>query len=299
MESEDKKFGEEHKSESESNEESIVAGVGAGRNGGNKSDSDEESAVVGVGAGRKGKNKKSSSSSSSSKKNKSPAKASTKRFTKEDEEWAKDLPSDFTTNCKDWFQYLSGAIKQGKLSVCWAVAIARCVQASFAIRGIKVELSPQHLINNITGKSKEGDIIKFEELSDFLKNQGLVLEEVCKFSGSIKATCPKECSKQTSDDSFYKIKEFNVITKKDVKEEDLLKLVYQRPIVGEHYWLIQNSYGEAWGEKGIGKIIRKCSLKNGESSLFVGAIDIVICMKPSSTSARSGGEREKVIDSRK
>ncbi|OAO91198.1 hypothetical protein AXX17_AT5G04500 [Arabidopsis thaliana] len=254
MESEDKKFGEEHKSESESNEESIVAGVGAGRNGGNKSDSDEESAVVG-------------------------------RFTKEDEEWAKDLPSDFTTNCKDWFQYLSGAIKQGKLSVCWAVAIARCVQASFAIRGIKVELSPQHLINNITGKSKEGDIIKFEELSDFLKHQGLVLEE---------------------DDSFYKIKEFNVITKKDVKEEDLLKLVYQRPILV----LVQPTKVSTIGssktlmvkpgrEKGIGKIIRKCSLKNGESSLFVGAIDIVICMKPSSTSARSGGEREKVVDSRK
>lgn len=46
---------------------------------------------------------------------------------------------------------------------------------------------------------------------------------------------------------------------------------------GEHYWKVQNSWGEGWGDKGIGKIIRKSSRNKEESSLFVNVIDIMVC----------------------
>ncbi|KAF8095763.1 hypothetical protein N665_0323s0029 [Sinapis alba] len=223
------------------------------------------------------------------------------RFTKEDDEWAKFLGSspwfDFTDNHKDWYDALSAAINQGHLRTehikFW------CIQALYAIKNVRVELSPQHLINNIVGKSKAGHITKYDELSNFLKNHGLLLQE----------------------ESFYKIKEFNFIEQKDLKEEDVLEIVKLRPVVafiddydslhkyksgfykgplkrkdrcwglhavvvygfgtteqGEHYWLIQNSWSEDWGEKGSGKIIRKCSRNEGESSLLVNVIHMTVCI---------------------
>lgn len=47
---------------------------------------------------------------------------------------------------------------------------------------------------------------------------------------------------------------------------------------GEHYWLVQNSWSDDWGEKGLGKIIRKCSRNKGESSLLVNVIHMTVCI---------------------
>ncbi|KAF2562417.1 hypothetical protein F2Q70_00014062 [Brassica cretica] len=128
---------------------------------------------------------------------------------------------------------LREAMHQGKWDLCWAVAHARCIEAWIHINyGIVVHLSPQHLVNNIWNKCKEtGKVKKYNEIRDFLMTNGLVLEETCPFSGEITANCPKSCLK--SDGPAFKIKDLKYVKRRDVNEEELIKLVIKGPILAE------------------------------------------------------------------
>ncbi|EFH54159.1 hypothetical protein ARALYDRAFT_906687 [Arabidopsis lyrata subsp. lyrata] len=259
-------------------------------------DTTSQDSLVGVGAGGKWK-----FFASSSKKFKGSGSSSTK-----------DLPSTYTEYIKSWNKILRAAMDQGDFHLCWAVAIARCMEAWLALRGVVVELSPQHLINNIKNMCKtSGKIGKYDEIKKFLTEHGLVLEKTCPYSGKLKQICPKS----------YVAKTVDLVHKKDkeVKEEELIQLVNDGPLLavidcyksfkkckdeiyegqtyckdtpmglhvvlvtgfgttpeGVNYWEIQNSWGTGWGQNGFGKITRKSSRGKNKPSMFVETIQLVV-----------------------
>lgn len=85
------------------------------------------------------------------------------------------------------------------LDLCWAAAIARDMEALYARKNVMVQLSPQHLVNNIRNKDKTtGKITKYNEIKKFLMEHGLVLEKTCPFTGEINQICPQNCEKSVS-----------------------------------------------------------------------------------------------------
>ncbi|KAG7560665.1 Peptidase C1A papain C-terminal [Arabidopsis thaliana x Arabidopsis arenosa] len=188
-------------------------------------DTTSQDSLVGVGAGGKWK-----FFASSSKKSKGSGSSSTKKLTPSDELWPKDLPSTYTEYIKSWNKILRAAMHQGDFHLCWAVAIARCMEAWLALRGVVVELSPQHLINNIKNMCKtSGKIGKYDEIKKFLTEHGLVLEKTCPYSGKLKQNCPKSC--ENCDEPAFKIRDLVHKKDKQVKEEELIQLVNDGPLL--------------------------------------------------------------------
>ncbi|CAH8268441.1 unnamed protein product [Arabidopsis lyrata] len=177
---------------------------------------------------------------------------------------------------------------QGDFHLCWAVAIARCMEAWLALRGVVVELSPQHLINNIKNMKTQTNL-------------------------SQKLRC------ENCDEPAFKIRDLVHKKDKEVKEEELIQLVNDGPLLavidcyksfkkckdeiyegqtyckdtpmglhvvlvtgfgttpeGVNYWEIQNSWGTGWGQNGFGKITRKSSRGKNKPSMFVETIQLVV-----------------------
>ncbi|KAF8100457.1 hypothetical protein N665_0224s0040 [Sinapis alba] len=57
-------------------------------------------------------------------------------------------------------------------------------------------------------------------------------------------------------------------SKEKTQGNHLVLLMGYNSINGQHYWIIQNTWGVKWGDKGFAKIARKISRGKGQHSLF-------------------------------
>ncbi|KAF3507029.1 hypothetical protein F2Q69_00001105 [Brassica cretica] len=237
---------------------------------------------------------------------------STHRLTPSDDNYPKDCGDD-KIYWKEWSEVdrvVREVSNQKYKDTCWAHATKKNIEARLKIQfNLDVSLSVDHLYHGIAKKMSTDAIKNFDELKNFLKNEGIIQEKDCECE---KRTNKKDpCSKkiEAKKVGVLKIEEF--ITTKVVSEEELIQLVKVAPVMvsllatddflahkgegifygdkrskektqgnhlvlvigynsidGQHYWIIQNTWGVKWGDKGFAKIGRKISRGRGQHSLF-------------------------------
>ncbi|KAH0932097.1 hypothetical protein HID58_009214, partial [Brassica napus] len=218
---------------------------------------------------------------------------STHRLTPSDDNYPKDCGDD-KIYWKEWSEVdrvVREVSNQKYKDTCWAHATKKNIEARLKIQfNLDVSLSVDHLYHGIAKKMSTDAIKNFDELKNFLKNEGIIQEKDCECE---KRTNKKDpCSKkiEAKKVGVLKIEEF--ITTKVVSEEELIQLVKVAPVMvsllatddflahkgevitgynsidGQHYWIIQNTWGVKWGDKGFAKIARKISRGKGQQSLF-------------------------------
>ncbi|VVB05921.1 unnamed protein product [Arabis nemorensis] len=181
-----------------------------------------------------------SSSGSKKKKGSSKKTIGKVRLTPTDPGWPKDVPDTYETCELDWSQsndvLREEVTHQGEYELCWAVALRESIEAALNINAKKErknrhpKLSAQHLINNVN-KLQSGAMRRYEGVTNFLVNQGLVTEDKCEYEGTI---LKNGCNHATEDtQAATKIKDLKRVKRKDINEKDLIKLVTQRPVVVE------------------------------------------------------------------
>ncbi|KAA6402382.1 MAG: putative cathepsin B5 cysteine protease [Streblomastix strix] len=215
-----------------------------------------------------------------------------------------NLPESF--DAREKWQNLYGIKKQGKCSSCWAHAAAEVAENRLAINGCpKGRLSPQDLIScdlNDNGCTFGLPYVVWPHVLQY----GIATEECIPYvsNESRIPLCPTKCA-NGSDIVRYKPERISYLLAKDMQQEILdnghvdtaiityedfshyEKGIYQHtyggPVYahaivaigwgvenGIPYWLIQNSYGEEWGEKGYFKILRGSNECGVETLPFVG-----------------------------
>ncbi|CAF1698707.1 unnamed protein product, partial [Brassica napus] len=234
------------------------------------------------------------------------------RLTPSDDNYPKDCGDD-KIYWKEWSKVdrvVREVSNQKYKDTCWAHATKKNIEARLKIQfNLDVSLSVDHLYHGIAKKMSTDAIKNFDELKNFLKNEGIIQEKDCECE---KRTNKKDpCSKkiEAKKVGVLKIEEF--ITTKVVSEEELIQLVKVAPVMvsllatddflahkgegifygdkrskektqgnhlvlvigynsidGQHYWIIQNTWGVKWGDKGFAKIARKISRGKGQHSLF-------------------------------
>ncbi|KAJ4867739.1 Cysteine proteinases superfamily protein [Raphanus sativus] len=114
-------------------------------------------------------------------------------------------------------------------------------------------------------KEKTVGVLKIDDLviTKMVKEEDLIrLLKISPVMASIHAT--NEFKDHRGPGIFYGDKKSKAKTLGD----HLVLVTGYNTINGEHYWIIQNTWGVTWGEKGFGKIARKISRGKGQQSLF-------------------------------
>ncbi|CAN7006129.1 unnamed protein product [Brassica rapa subsp. trilocularis] len=245
------------------------------------------------------------------------------RLTPSDDNYPKDCGDD-KIYWKEWTEVdrvVREVTDQGDRDTCWAHATKKNIEARLKINfGLDVTLSVDHLYHGIAKKMSKDAIKTFDELKNFLKNEGIIQEKDCECE---KRTNKKDpCAKKIKAKAVGVLKIEEFITKKLVSEEELIQLVKLGPVMvsiqatddllahrgegifygnktskekiqgnhlvlltgfnsvdGQHYWIIQNTWGVKWGDKGFAKIARKISRGKDQPSLFSEIVYPVVCFK--------------------
>uniref|UniRef100_A0A1J3JVS6 Pro-cathepsin H n=1 Tax=Noccaea caerulescens TaxID=107243 RepID=A0A1J3JVS6_NOCCA len=156
----------------------------------------------------------------------------------DDTKWPKDLPDNFPIH-KDYRE--DGVLRadvttQGSNEVCWAVCLRENIEATINIRNRRLgrnrhpSLSAQHLINNVK-KMDKGAMRRYEGVENFLVHQGLVHEDLCPYTGSIGEDGCAHAMPQAEE--VTRIRRLVRIKKKHIDEKDLIRLVFQKPVMVE------------------------------------------------------------------
>ncbi|KAH0906640.1 hypothetical protein HID58_038467 [Brassica napus] len=165
--------------------------------------------------------------------------------------------------------------------------------------GLDISLSDKHLFDSIEKKKAQGAVKNFKEIRSFLKNEGVIRKEDCECAKrtnkkdpcarkimrkevpvlkiedlvsitevneeeliKLVDTGPVIVSLQATDELRSHIGEgiyYGPKTSKKPRGDHVVLLVGYNSLNGNHYWIIQNSWGTTWGDGGFAKISRACS----------------------------------------
>ena len=203
---------------------------------------------------------------------------------------------------KDWSSYFLDVRSQDTCGSCWAFSSTGVLEAHIAINGgIKQYLSPQHLLNCDTDdQGCEGG--NFPNTFNWIQANGLVSDSVLPYKNVKEATCDsslsgqvvgkmanfdfcsisgeKKCTEDivygflssgpvnvgidagSADFQNYSSGVFTLATCSASNHAVILAGYGIDANSQQQYWLVRNSWGNAWGENGFIRVLRNEENKN-------------------------------------
>ncbi|KAG7584781.1 Peptidase C1A papain C-terminal [Arabidopsis thaliana x Arabidopsis arenosa] len=172
-----------------------------------------------------------------------------------------EYPEDIPQGCKRRLSWrnvegknmLRQVVDQGNQPYCWNISTSHMVSSHLYIHG-KTEtllpLSARHLFVGVKGKNPDGSLKNFENLKDFLVNQGMIQEKDCacvvekenKQIGSSSKSKPKDKKKSSKKENakanpcfgkmkgkkVTKIRNLQIV--RNVDERELIELLQRGPV---------------------------------------------------------------------